>query len=306
MPTRHLIHRHPTLHGFTLIELLVVVTIIVILLALLTPALDKSIHMAELTVCGTTQSGVARGVVLYAGDHNRSYPARGGTVLNANYHANALSEYKDNRYDDRGYIKSYLSLNKQMFCPFIQKVDLENADATKDRIFASFKMYFGFSYGVAKQGDKGMLRMGDKWTWTPPPNETQYGGQRVTTLLVADMDMNTEAIVYGSHPDDAGVMTNAAWQHENTAFAVGLGNTADPMTQSWWWNFVGNPNRGMVDLNFAFADGSVRWYRNIPKLYKLPGPGQACYDDYNLSWVPEDSDYSRNDGTYRVTIPQWD
>ena len=38
--------------AFTLIELLVVVTIIVVLLAMLTPALDKAIYQAELAVCG--------------------------------------------------------------------------------------------------------------------------------------------------------------------------------------------------------------------------------------------------------------
>jgi prepilin-type N-terminal cleavage/methylation domain-containing protein len=37
--------------AFTLIELLVVVTIIVVLPALLAPALDQSIYQVELTVC---------------------------------------------------------------------------------------------------------------------------------------------------------------------------------------------------------------------------------------------------------------
>lgn len=37
--------------AFTLIELLVVITIIVVLLALLVPALDKAIYQAQLSVC---------------------------------------------------------------------------------------------------------------------------------------------------------------------------------------------------------------------------------------------------------------
>src|SRR5438876_557647 len=47
--------------AFTLIELLVVVTIIVVLLALLTPALDRAIYQAELTVCAANQHTVGAG-----------------------------------------------------------------------------------------------------------------------------------------------------------------------------------------------------------------------------------------------------
>ena len=43
--------------GFTLIELLVVITIIVILLALLVPAINKGIYAAELAKCGSQLKG---------------------------------------------------------------------------------------------------------------------------------------------------------------------------------------------------------------------------------------------------------
>ena len=51
----------PIRNGFTLVELLVVITIIVILLALLAPALDKAIYQAELAVCGTRVRAIATG-----------------------------------------------------------------------------------------------------------------------------------------------------------------------------------------------------------------------------------------------------
>ena len=60
--------------AFTLVELLVVITIIVLLLALLTPAMDKAIYRAELLRCQTNQRGIASGVLLYAVDFKRSYP----------------------------------------------------------------------------------------------------------------------------------------------------------------------------------------------------------------------------------------
>jgi prepilin-type N-terminal cleavage/methylation domain-containing protein len=65
-------------HAFTLIELLVVVTVIVLLLALLTPALDKAVYQAELTVCATRLRTIATGSVTYAFDYRRAYPHRPG------------------------------------------------------------------------------------------------------------------------------------------------------------------------------------------------------------------------------------
>jgi len=63
--------------GFTLVELLVVITIIVILLALLTPAMDKAIYQAELAVCGAKLNGIAAGVTLCASANRRHYPHTG-------------------------------------------------------------------------------------------------------------------------------------------------------------------------------------------------------------------------------------
>ena len=48
--------------AFTLIELLVVVTIIVVLLALLTPAMDQAIYQGELTACGARLKAVASAI----------------------------------------------------------------------------------------------------------------------------------------------------------------------------------------------------------------------------------------------------
>src|SRR5438132_646169 len=59
--------------AFTLIELLVVVTIIAVLLALLTPALDRAIYEAELAVCGANNHALGLGVIAYAMDSKRNY-----------------------------------------------------------------------------------------------------------------------------------------------------------------------------------------------------------------------------------------
>lgn len=64
--------------AFTLVELLVVVTIIVVLLSLLAPAMDTAIYQAELAVCGTSQRATAAGAIAYAMGSARRYPDRAG------------------------------------------------------------------------------------------------------------------------------------------------------------------------------------------------------------------------------------
>jgi prepilin-type N-terminal cleavage/methylation domain-containing protein len=52
--------------GFTLIELLVVITILVVLLALLAPAMDRAIEMANRAVCASNLHNIHANLYLYA------------------------------------------------------------------------------------------------------------------------------------------------------------------------------------------------------------------------------------------------
>src|ERR1041385_2757440 len=74
-------------HAFTLIELLVVITIIILLLALLTPALDKAVYQAELVQCGGNLKLIGTAVIGYAFENKKWYPDRGFAQLQtqANY-----------------------------------------------------------------------------------------------------------------------------------------------------------------------------------------------------------------------------
>src|ERR1044071_1358058 len=62
--------------AFTLVELLVVVAIIVILLSLMAPALDRAIYQAQLAVCGARVRTIAEGAILYTQNNKRDYPDR--------------------------------------------------------------------------------------------------------------------------------------------------------------------------------------------------------------------------------------
>jgi prepilin-type N-terminal cleavage/methylation domain-containing protein len=60
--------------AFTLIELLLVITIIVLLLAMLTPALDKALLEAVKAQCGARQKGLVTFCNMYAADNRRMFP----------------------------------------------------------------------------------------------------------------------------------------------------------------------------------------------------------------------------------------
>ena len=92
---------------FTLVELLVVIAVIVILLALLAPALDSAIYQAELAVCGSSQPGIGAEVTTYAASHKRAYP---GAARVKGLNAQALNEWYDGSYDLRVAMEGYLSV----------------------------------------------------------------------------------------------------------------------------------------------------------------------------------------------------
>jgi prepilin-type N-terminal cleavage/methylation domain-containing protein len=95
--------------AFTLVELLVVITIIVILIALLTPALDRAIEMAERAKCGANLKAWGAGHAQYYLDHKRRILSAGhlrkglarGLVPNhARYRSTTGEEAGDFNLDD--------------------------------------------------------------------------------------------------------------------------------------------------------------------------------------------------------------
>ena len=104
------------LSAFTLVELLVAITIMVILLALLTPALEKAVYRAEQVICQAQIQGQQTGQVLYAMDHARAFCER-PTSQTPDYH----------RVGGRGPVLSmrrggYISNAKILICPIVRGV----------------------------------------------------------------------------------------------------------------------------------------------------------------------------------------
>lgn len=248
--------------AFTLIELLVVVTIIVILLALLTPALDKAIYQAELVVCMTNQRAAVTGLHMYTVDFKRRYPHRGGVNDEANTVNKGISfsSWRDTSlrtvdpfgdYDDRAALKGYIVLNSHLNCPLNPELDLDNDLETPDPMARSntecpYQLWYGFQFRRNGDGtpEPGLLKLGDRLRFT---DWTDLSGRTaVFDVLVSDMDdfLIPNNVVLGTHPDRDGVMGHL-FQQDFALFTISR------------WQSAGTVKRGLIDRNFAHGDGSA-------------------------------------------------
>ncbi len=258
--------------AFTLIELLVVVTIIAILLALLVPALDKAMYHTLLMRCGVNQKLTAATVIQYTFDNKRYYPKRPdlprGDAANSGGGVSPWAVFLPTSsvptgYDMRPILRDQLGLNANTAfqCPLIVPIDVD-ARQEDEYVYGNQGLWFGWYYfdrsfavnqningtraQVANGGTAhpGMFRYGDRFV---------HKGKKYN-LLVSDIDLYRPTTMgdQTSHPDQfAKRMYNAIYIRVNVAAAAAL-----PHTASFWHDPVGQ--RGTVDNNFAYDDGSVR------------------------------------------------
>jgi hypothetical protein len=233
---------------------LVVIAIIVVLLALLTPAVDRAMYVAELTVCATRQAGIVRGVNLYAMDHARYYPPRFWNTANRQPHkiagvtnptdpGNASTPFADDRPAFRGYIGFNLLVD-----PLTKRVELENTAPNAD-VYAPYKMWFGWRYvdtDPPAGAKAGMTRMGQPFEWKGQPFR----------VMVGDSDEYSPNRVLSNHMDQDGKLQ--PWVFENSG---GVGGVYANLYLSMWVRYA--VDRGLLDLNFADDDGSVQRLSNL-------------------------------------------
>ena len=275
--------------AFTIVELLVVITVIVILLALLAPALDNAIYQAELAVCSANQSSVAMSLNIYAANHKRWYPNRPGVgqyamatwqITGAGVNVNWTPN-----------LRGYISFNKQFNDPLCQKIDIE--ESIPRGIFMPYSYYAGGRFSQ-KNGagtyQKGMNKLGDRLEWHLDETDTRYsGGPRRYDLLFSDYAYTAIARNQGqgSHPDKAAVwrpqlLQDGPNRHEPTA---STGVTRNTITETMWWGGI----RGAIDLNFAYADGAVQRVTDV-----------AFVDDDRMDLIPAHWD---NQYRWRTMVP---
>jgi prepilin-type N-terminal cleavage/methylation domain-containing protein len=260
--------------GFTLVELLVVITIIVVLLALLTPALDRAIYQAELAVCGANLKALATASHTYAVAGARSYPRT--------HPIRGTARMIRQGMDMRPLIRPYASVNGMFNDPFIQSVNYDTTAGEEVWIWSARNWYAG--WGII--GQKPMFKVGDRLTWTNV--DYQNVTRNYTSRVLAGDRLRwweSETSWSTSHPDSDGLLVEVAldesgsraeWEAggsvQATALRAGSGVNPNPVVLSEWVNV--SPQRGLLDLNFALDDGSVVRFTEVkmhdPRLARVP------------------------------------
>jgi prepilin-type N-terminal cleavage/methylation domain-containing protein len=264
--------------AFTLVELLVVVTIIVVLLALLAPAMDQAIYQAELAVCATNHRSTATGAITYATDQKRFYPLRGEAQWTYGQSHVISRGAPGGPLDDRPRLSPYMDINRALQCPMVDEVDLANHTGTSI-VQASYFLWFGWNY----VNGQGMRRLGDRWTWKAPGASTTYAFSLLTGGYI-----DTGPALYGEHPDSDGQLQNVAFQDETDLFNTLLGGQ---MTFSIWFRNQAPVVRGTLDLNYGLSDGSVSRIESIgmqdEEMTSLPIPRDGSTWPQWQRWAPE-------------------
>ncbi len=227
-------------HGFTLIELLVVVAIIAVLLALLTPAMDQAIYEAELTGCAANLKTIASGVTVYAAGHARKFPTR---FIADNKQPQFVAQSSGSRADDRIPLRDYMSM-RVFLDPFTPSIEYDTTADGAD-VYVPYNLWY--SWGYTPQ--PGTTRLGQRFTW----KDQQF------SLLAGDYDEYWDAVL-SNHPDRDGLMGTQVQENEFNPFA------SSPAFRAYLsrWLHTGF-QRGLLDLNFGYQDGSVLRLHDLDK-----------------------------------------
>lgn len=261
--------RH-TPRGFTLVELLVVITIMVTLLAMLMPALDKAVYQAELAACGGKLKLVASGATHYAMDHKKRYPYRppstdqtpGNVESPRRAHMLAIPPERTGgigAHDERSILKPYIPINGGLNCALTGKLDLENTHADST-VFGSYSLWFGWYFALNETRHKGMDRLGDRLEWT-------YNGASYRfSTLASDVLVLKNAVQSSAHPDAAGQRLNLKTLQDQYGDASTVEGANIPGVDIKYVvsDYSGGPVAQVrLEPQFAYTDNSVERMLNV-------------------------------------------
>jgi len=282
--------------AFTIVELLVVITIIVLLLALLTPAMNQAIYQAELAVCGAKQKGIVSAALSYAWDHQRHYPTRNPLFIDQAW----LMRWKDQNsypFDLVTLYEPYTASRDLFLDPLCGRIDLsERANKPNTLLYGNYDLYPGRPFDRGSSF-RAMNRIGQWYNWNDTISSSS-GSLHNFSVIAGDHDMywydNNRNRQSGSHADALDVMRFAAFQDANNQglpLAADVAGVLD-FTQSRWESFDVGP-RGTLDTNFGFEDASVRRYSRVttadPRMAKVPEVGgSARFNQGQYAQLPKE------------------
>jgi prepilin-type N-terminal cleavage/methylation domain-containing protein/prepilin-type processing-associated H-X9-DG protein len=254
-------------YGFTLIELLVVTAMLVILAAILFPALSQARARARQSLCASHLRQVAQAGLMYLADYDERFPS----CYRAPYGHWAI--------DLHMLLQPYLRTWDVFYCPERRTVRPDCVDRWGTFGSPVPCMGYGYNWGSGT-GQEGSPRKGDGLVRGGPAL-----GQ-VVGVCLAEVTQSSRCLFLGDTNDHdlltlwRDAMPGVRYRGPDGMAVNGVGNPYEPPRHSG-----GN--------NFAFVDGHVRWLR-------FPG-GQ--WSDGGPWVVPNMSMYSRTDRWEPEPIP---
>ena len=233
---------------FTLLELLIVIAVILMLSALLLPALANVRYRARLVVCLSNQRQVVTAATLYTNDYDGNYPYRKNVrgpkhkLWSPPY---ALRHKWDVPQTNDVPLFQELGLD-ELKCPLV--VPLPWEDVASTTVQTSYSYYFGWQ--GAENADCKLFDINDEMKWEG----------NTFDILVSDVfhSIPSHDVFRSSHRDRT------------------TGLLKVPPEPGEYWKNKGLPKEayGPMDLNFCRKDGSAFLLRQLTfvdgRLEKLP------------------------------------
>jgi hypothetical protein len=254
----------------------VVITIIVLLLAMLAPALDRAVYEAELATCAAQTRGHIAGVQSYAFDHKRSYPTRTSVGIAWTPWPQMLKGKNNNNqqwYDDRPKLKAYVPAKFHRDPLAATRTNVYEDENEFSLVWSTYALWYGWRFVDSEMGGRGSMRLGDPFEW----NREKFN------VLVTDWDHAAPPQSYASHPDRRSILDFMDLLNNETIVINAPGvpqATGYVITGAFWWRRQAVPagGRGYIDTNHGFDDNSVVTHRSVPydvnPIYGYNGEGR--------------------------------
>ena len=238
--------------GFTLVELLVTITVIVLLLALLAPALDKAMEQAQRVVCATNQRAIHGGATQYAFANKHVYFICRGREVEATFvTATDGPEYSGNSTDHTvDWLKAMSTVGLAQQDP-IMAAGGKTGAVTQEPLRPPGKMWYcpstaykGFWDAFWRQYWTAYHYYGGIETWR---SQLDDGNFEIGVPSRSPVKLNKSSGSWALTSDRTVLFNKTVWDGLNAEYWGGLPNHRR------------TEGRGPQGNNESFVDGSVAW-----------------------------------------------
>ena len=244
---------HTTNHGFTLIELLVVVAIIITLLAILMPSMNRAIEAAHRTVCVSNQHQIAFGSLGYAMDNLGAMPVIRGWAPHAVY-----TNINGTLADARPTLSALVGDQPEVFyCPSQLRVSYDDPDVGWNGSNASLRFSSYSLIGLFEQSITPGASAGSHRYMNMPAKHPSNRPERISQAISpASMAIST---------DSQNTYTNDGSSYIPFSYP---GYESVPWPESNYWAAYTYPHR----------EGANRWAGSAAAMYDGSG-GWGDFDE---------------------------